>query len=83
MEISKAVGVTLHTVTRERSLSDVSPVGLLHRLLDGPETDVVPLGDFHKVLKIKGVIRVELQNGLENFLSSFIFHYLFYYLCES
>lgn len=39
---------------------DVSPVGLLHRLLDGPETDVVPLGDLDKVLKTRGVIRVEL-----------------------
>lgn len=39
---------------------DVSPVGLLHRLLDGPEADVVPLGDLDKVLKTRGVVRVEL-----------------------
>lgn len=40
---------------------DVSPVGLLHRLLDGPETDVVPLGDLDKVLKTRGVSRAEDQ----------------------
>ena len=28
-----------------------SPVGLLHRLFDGPEADVVPPGDLHKVLR--------------------------------
>lgn len=30
---------------------DISPVGFLHGLLDGPETDIVPLGDLDKVLK--------------------------------
>lgn len=32
-------------------------MGLVHRLFDGPETDVIPLGDLHKVLEL-------LLNGL-------------------
>lgn len=46
-------------------MSDVSPVGLLHRLLNGPETDVVPLGDFDKVLKNRGVFRAELEEKIK------------------
>lgn len=55
--------MTSRTVLSEERgrVPDVSPVGLLHRLLDGPKTDVVPLGDLHKVLKTRGVIRVELE----------------------
>lgn len=26
-------------------------MGLIHRLFDGPETDIVPLGDLDKVLR--------------------------------
>lgn len=35
----------------------LSPMGLLHRLLDGPETDVVPPGDLDEVLRTTGVVR--------------------------
>lgn len=46
----------------------------LHRLFNGPKADIVPLGDFHKVLQFtqKQTFKLKKQNKKTSALKKFI-----------